>query len=90
MASRPFASIAVALEVGGDQEELLQVSMRQKTQRRQKQIAKDDTLEHKREIMVICCGKKHDTVSGVVCLSAYSYKHTNSVLSLRHAAMTGV
>lgn len=26
MASRPFASVAVALELGGDQEELLQVS----------------------------------------------------------------
>lgn len=26
MASRPFASVAVALEAGGDQEELLQVS----------------------------------------------------------------
>lgn len=27
MASRPFASVAVALELGGDQEELLQVSV---------------------------------------------------------------
>lgn len=32
MASRPFASVAVVLEVGGDQEELLQVS--EKTQTR--------------------------------------------------------
>lgn len=32
MASRPFASVAVALEVGGDQEELLQVSKTTKTQ----------------------------------------------------------
>lgn len=31
MASRPFASVAVALEVGGDQEELLQVSKTTKT-----------------------------------------------------------
>lgn len=32
MASRPFASVAVALEVGGDQEELLQVSKKTQTQ----------------------------------------------------------
>lgn len=31
MASRPFASVAVALEVGGDQEELLQVSKETQT-----------------------------------------------------------
>lgn len=35
MASRPFASVAVALEVGGDQEELLQVSKTTKTQHTQ-------------------------------------------------------
>lgn len=33
MASRPFASVAVALEVGGDQEELLQVSEKTQTQK---------------------------------------------------------
>lgn len=32
MASRPFASVAVVLEVGGDQEELLQVSRKTQTQ----------------------------------------------------------
>lgn len=32
MASRPFASVAVVLEVGGDQEELLQVSKKTQTQ----------------------------------------------------------
>lgn len=31
MASRPFASVAVALEVGGDQEELLQVGVTPET-----------------------------------------------------------
>lgn len=75
MASRPFASIAVALEVGGDQEELLQVSTRQTTQHRQKQTAKDGTHEHKREVRVLCFGKKTQHSLGWY---AYLHFHTST------------
>lgn len=43
MASRPFASVAVALDVGGDREELLQVRIQHKhatTCRQQKEHPK--------------------------------------------------
>lgn len=64
MASRPFASIAVALEVSGDQEELLQVSMIQKTHRDRNKQPKMRHVTQKGNNGVML--KKHDAVSRVV------------------------
>lgn len=78
MASRPFASVAVALEVGGDQEELLQVSINTQT-RIHKEINKteEDAHKHKREIT----GKKRKRVrkrkKSAVCSFAYAHTQTH-------------
>lgn len=56
MASRPFASVAVALEAGGDQEELLQVSKKTHTRTHTHgcKLKRKHTLTHtKRETKVL-------------------------------------
>lgn len=63
MASRPFASVAVALELGGDQEELLQVS----ATHTHTQIHISCT--HTQGEAKYCDGKAHSRVSEVqVCI----------------------
>lgn len=73
MASRPFASVDVVLEVGGDQEELVQVSKKTQTQIH---TEIDTTKEHTHtvntgEIMVPC--RNLATViedSRIICITA--------------------
>lgn len=70
MASRPFASVAVALEVGGDQEELLQVSRKTQTRAHTEiNTAKEDTHKYTREIMELCLGMRNTVVEGNVFIS---------------------
>lgn len=56
MASRPFASVAVALDVGGDREELLQVRIQHKhatISTDSKATFKEENCEQKREISLL-------------------------------------
>lgn len=54
MASRPFASVAVALEVGGDQEELLQVSKTTKTRHTERHTqTEEDAHKLTREMILL-------------------------------------
>lgn len=52
MASRPFASVAVALDVGCDREELLQVRIQHK-HTDSTATFKEETCEQKREISLL-------------------------------------
>lgn len=57
MASRPFASVAVALDVGGDREELLQVRIQHKHATIHAD-SKSNRTEEKRQISLLY-GSKH-------------------------------